>query len=173
MMKSQTMILVSLVVLLGIAQVAVGFSVLSNPKSSASSLHAISSTADDNDDEVPITSRRSILTSAVSGAILLSGIFPEPAHAVVGTLPELADTNAIVQGVTIDVVDKAQQDNMIKFLVNGFDFQVLRKRIKDSVEETVGDSRFGFIDVTLFYSSSSSLLPTLPKIENIVVRIWS
>jgi hypothetical protein len=136
MIKSPTMILVPLAVLLGITQVAVGFSILSHPKSSASALRAISSIADDNDDEVPITSRRSILTSAVSGAIILSGISPGPAHAVVGTLPELADTNAIVQGVTIDVVDKAQQDNMVAFLVNGFNFQVLRQRIKGSVQDT-------------------------------------
>jgi hypothetical protein len=161
MMKSPTMLLLSLAVLLVITQVAVGFSVVANPKSSASSLHAISSIVDDNDDEVPITSRRSILTSAVSGAIILSGFSPKPARAVVGTLPEFADTNAIVQGVTIDVVDKAQQDNMIKFLVNGFDFQVLRKRIKGSVEETVGNPKFGFIINTLFHWSSSSLLPPL------------
>lgn len=171
-MKSPKMLLVSLAVLVGITQVAVGFSVLSNPKSSASSLHAISSIVDDNDDEVPITSRRSIFTSAVSGAILLSGFSPEPAHAVVGTLPEFADTNAIVQGVTIDVVDKAQQDNMINFLVNGFDFQVLRKRIKGPVEDTVGNPRFGFIITTLFRSSHLIFFQRC-QIENIVARIWS
>ena len=165
------MLLLPLLILLGITQVAVGFSIISNPKSSASSLHAGSSTVDDDDDKVPITSRRSILTSAVSGAILLSGFSPEPAHAVVGTLPEFADTNAIVQGVTIDVVDKVQQDNMINFLVNGFDFQVLRKRIKGSVEDTVGNPRFGLI--TTIYHSSHLLFFRPCRLENIVARIWS
>ena len=87
-----------------------------------------------------LSTRRKMLKSAmaVTGSLMSVGSLPSVSNAAVGTLPEFEDTNAILQGVTINVADKAQQDNMIAFLVNGFDFQVLRKRIKDSVEETVG-----------------------------------
>ena len=61
---------------------------------------------------------------------------PERATAAVGTLPEFTDTNAILQGLTIKVADQSQQNAMIQFLENGFEFQVLRKRIRGSIEET-------------------------------------
>ena len=96
-------------------------------------------------------SRRSVLTSSsmvVVGAA--SSLFVQPeqgqlfaasparsANAAVGTLPEFADTNAIIQGITVNVADKSQQDSMINFLTGAFDFQVLRKRISGSVEDTV------------------------------------
>lgn len=85
-------------------------------------------------------SRRLLLGSAVvaSSSLVFGGLVPDSANAAVGTLPEFADSNAIIQGLTVNVADKSQQDGMIDFLVNGFDFQVLRKRIKGSVEETVG-----------------------------------
>ena len=72
-------------------------------------------------------------------------IVPNMASAEVGTLPEFADTNAIIQGITISVADASQQDAMVNFLINGFDMKVLRKRIRNSVEETVGadDGIFG------------------------------
>jgi hypothetical protein len=59
-----------------------------------------------------------------------------PANAAVGTLPELASTNAVLQGITVKVADKSQQDAMISFLVDGFDCKVLRKRIRGGLEET-------------------------------------
>lgn len=73
------------------------------------------------------------------GAVLFGSLLPmaEPANAAVGTLPEFEDTNAIIQGITVNVADKSQQDAMIDFLVRGFDFEVSRKRIKDSIEDTV------------------------------------
>jgi hypothetical protein len=64
-------------------------------------------------------------------------ISPQEAPATVGTLPEFGNTNAIIQGITVNVADKSQQDAMIDFLVNGFNFKVLRKRIADPVEDTV------------------------------------
>lgn len=84
-------------------------------------------------------SRRSILGTAATaaGALAVETCLPDHASAAVGTLPEYADTNAIIQGITVNVADKTQQDNMIDFLVNGFDFEVLRKRINGPVEETV------------------------------------
>jgi hypothetical protein len=103
-------------------------------KSETSSRH-------EHDDNDAISSaRRMILgTSALASIpLVLGGLNPEPAKAAVGTLPESADTNAIIQGITVNVADKSQQDSMINFLSDGFDFKVLRKRIKGSLEETVG-----------------------------------
>lgn len=89
--------------------------------------------------------RRAIFHSAAvaSGAFILGESNLKPANAAVGTLPEFADSNAIVQGLTVNVADQSQQNAMIDFLVNGLDFQVLRKRIKGSVEETVRSDRKG------------------------------
>lgn len=50
------------------------------------------------------------------------------ARAAVGSLPEYANTNAILQGITIVVADQSQQDAMIAFLQDGFGAQILRKR---------------------------------------------
>lgn len=93
------------------------------------------------------SSRRSLLTSTASmaGAIALGAVFPADASAAVGTLPEFENTNAVIQGITVDVADRSQQENMINFLVNGFDFEVLRKRINGPVEETVSSSSDTFI----------------------------
>jgi hypothetical protein len=78
-------------------------------------------------------------TILTGGALGVAGIVasPFPGHAAVGTLPEYADTNAIIQGITVNVADKSQQDAMIDFLTKSFDFEVLRKRIVDGVEDTV------------------------------------
>lgn len=58
-----------------------------------------------------------------------------------GTLPEFQDTNAIFQGVTIDVTDKAQYEETIQFFTNSFDgMTVLRERGGDGggiVRDTV------------------------------------
>jgi hypothetical protein len=62
---------------------------------------------------------------------------PDWANAAVGSLPEYGTTNAVIQGITVNVADRSQQDAMIDFLVNGFSFKVLRKRIDDPVEDTV------------------------------------
>lgn len=84
--------------------------------------------------------RRKFLTAITSTCAIGTGLglHPQLTNAAVGTLPEFSDTNAIIQGITVNVADKSQQDAMINFLVNGFDFKVLRKRILDSVEDTVG-----------------------------------
>jgi hypothetical protein len=89
------------------------------------------------DDDIS-RSRRSLLASAVAtitgAALLLSTT--EPSQAAVGTLPEFQDTNAILQGLTVQVADESQQDAMIAFLQQGFDFKVLRTRTKGSVTDT-------------------------------------
>lgn len=62
--------------------------------------------------------------------------FPSKSFGSVGTLPEFNDTNAILQGITIDVADSSQNQAMISFLEDGFDCKVLRKRISGTLEET-------------------------------------
>lgn len=101
-------------------------------------LHVVDGNAEDTESESS-SRRRDLLHSAAvtSGSILLGGANPMSVDAAVGTLPEFADSDAIIQGVTVKVADESQQAAMIDFLVNGFDFEILRKRLKDPVEETV------------------------------------
>ncbi len=84
-------------------------------------------------------SRRQFIHAITSTCALVTGLnlFPEPTRAAIGTLPEFGDTNAMIQGITVNVADKSQEEAMVNFLVNGFDFKVLRRRIVDSVEDTV------------------------------------
>ncbi|KAL3938120.1 MAG: hypothetical protein SGBAC_006903 [Bacillariaceae sp.] len=81
--------------------------------------------------------RRSLIHSAaaVSFSLALGNSNVPVANAAVGTLPEFGDSEAIIQGLTVNVADKSQLDAMVTFLTNGFDFQILRQRIKNSVEE--------------------------------------
>jgi hypothetical protein len=81
------------------------------------------------------SSRRSLLFGIVS-AMAVGGAAKD-ASAAVGTLPEFQDTNAILQGLTINVVDQSQLKSMVEFLTQGFGFEVLRQRIRGPVEETV------------------------------------
>eukprot|EP00977_Amphora_coffeiformis_P005310 scaffold1131_cov161-Amphora_coffeaeformis.AAC.4 len=79
--------------------------------------------------------RRKVLSLAVGiGACAI--VNPQLSHAAVGTLPEYEDTNVVLQGVTVRVADKSQQEAMIKFMTDAFDAKVLRKRIRGPVEET-------------------------------------
>jgi hypothetical protein len=55
----------------------------------------------------------------------------------VGTLPELKGAPAILQGITVSVADESQQNSMIRFLVEGFLFKVLRQRTVGTVTDTV------------------------------------
>jgi hypothetical protein len=92
-----------------------------------------------NDAIVYPVSRRSLINELFIGSSLLATttlLPPSSAMASVGTLPEYADTNNILQGITIRVADQSQQKAMIAFLEDGFDCEVLRKRIVGSVEET-------------------------------------
>ena len=111
---------------------------------------------DDDQDQIKAAStsnntRRSILQQAVisTSAILSSTLLATGgtstsstiANAAMGTLPEFEDTNAIFQGVTIDVADKAQYEETIQFFTNSFDgMTVLRERGGDGggiVRDTV------------------------------------
>lgn len=82
------------------------------------------------------TTRRNVLAQSVAGVgVTILTSFPETATASVGSLPEFQDTNVIVQGMTVRVADKSQQDAMVSFLADSFDFEIQRQRIRNNVEE--------------------------------------
>jgi hypothetical protein len=83
-----------------------------------------------------INSRRSFVASSLMVSSVFATSAVKPVQASVGTLPEFADTNTILQGITIRVADQSQQQAMIGFLEDGFDCEVIRKRITGSIEET-------------------------------------
>ena len=98
-------------------------------------------------DEVsPELSRRKMMTKTAalaSFSFLPTAIgSPKKSSAAVGTLPEFADTNAIVNGLTINVADASQQEAMIDFLIGAFDFEVQRQRIQGTIEETVSENLY-------------------------------
>jgi hypothetical protein len=70
--------------------------------------------------------RRSLLVGATMAAAAALISSPDSARAAVGTLTELQDTNAILQGITVRVTDPAQQKQMISFLQLAFDMDVVR-----------------------------------------------
>lgn len=87
----------------------------------------------------PESTRRSFVVQgiAVGSSVLVAGaVDVNPSLAAVGTLPEFSDSNAVLQGLTVNVADQSQQKSMIEFLVQGFGFEVLRQRINGSIEET-------------------------------------
>jgi hypothetical protein len=82
----------------------------------------------------------SVFLSSIS-ALSITTSSQSAAVAEVGTIPEFANMNAILQGITINVADLSQQEAMINFLINAFDCKVLRKQIRGTVEETVSRRR--------------------------------
>jgi len=77
--------------------------------------------------------RRTIIQSVgMASPLLLS----QPSTAAVGSLPEFANVDSILQGITVKVADRSQQEAMVDFLTSGFSCQVLRKRIIGQREET-------------------------------------
>jgi len=116
------------------------------------------------------STRRSLIHSAATASFSLAlGSTNIPvANAAVGTLPEFDDSEAIIQGLTVNVSDKSQLDAMVEFLVKGFDFEVLRQRIRDSVEEIVRSSLHhtsGQHAVSLGYL-------TTPKTHSFLLVAW-
>lgn len=114
-------------------------------------MNAYDDNDDDNDVNVDSASRRSALSTtfkSLLGPLALSllstsnnmsasmGIGIQMANAAVGTLPEYADSNAVLQGITIDVADTEQQKDMISFLEDGFSFKKLRQSKRGSVTDT-------------------------------------
>ncbi len=97
-----------------------------------------------NTNNIHIQSRRSIITKTLqlSLPILSTTLFPNPSYAAVGSLPEYKDSNAVLQGITLDVSDLNQQNDMIDFLKEGFGLRILRQRKVNSVTETVREILF-------------------------------
>jgi len=85
--------------------------------------------------------RRSLLTQtaksilAGSSTLLLSNNGSKPASAAVGTLPEFSETNAVLQGLTINISEYSQLLQMVNFLKDSFDFKVLRQNQFGTVTE--------------------------------------
>ncbi len=103
---------------------------------------SLESVPDQNGDNVSMElSRRKMMvkTAALASFSFLPVAVGSPASssAAVGILPEFSDTNAIINGLTVNVADASQQQAMVDFLTGAFDFVVQRQRIQGSVEETV------------------------------------
>lgn len=114
--------------------------------------------------------RRSILQRVITTSTILSStllttrsstLLPSSlsrssiANAAMGTLPEYQDTNAIFQGITLDVNDKSQYEDTIQFFMNGFDgMKILRERGGDGggvVKDTVSRKRESCFYVFFFF----------------------
>jgi len=85
--------------------------------------------------------RRSMIQKAISTTTvgLLSSLSTntQPANAAIGSMYEYSNTNAILQGITINVADISQQTSMINFLTQSFTgFKILRQGTIDSVTDT-------------------------------------
>lgn len=83
--------------------------------------------------------RRSVhgTLSAALGVVTASMIAPLESRAAVGSIPEFANTNAVMQGVTINVAENKQLLDMVNFLREGMNFKVLRQAAKGSVTSVV------------------------------------
>lgn len=90
-----------------------------------------------NDSPEEFVDRRTATTGLVSAFMgICSASLLRPitsSEAAVGTLPEFSDTNAVIQGVTVNVADSTQFYNMVDFLREGFGFKVLRQSVTGSV----------------------------------------
>lgn len=83
--------------------------------------------------------RRDIFGKAAKSMSVFGGVLVgvgTDSNAAVGSLYEYGDANAVVQGITINVADFNQQESMIKFLQDSFDFKVLRRRRVGTITDT-------------------------------------
>jgi hypothetical protein len=113
-------LLLGIVLLLLLVEPTSGFAGVQHTRQ-CTSLHASSEHAA----EEASTMRRSLLLGG-SLAAAVAMLSPYPATAAVGTLPELQDTNIVLQGITVKVSDPLQQKQTITFLQDAFDMVVLR-----------------------------------------------
>jgi hypothetical protein len=84
-------------------------------------------------------SRRSVLSNALLATAAFNALSlstPSTANAAVGKLPEYSASKSVLQGITIDVTDLTQQDEMIAFLDSGFGMKKLNQRTVGSVTDT-------------------------------------
>ena len=85
-----------------------------------------SSLQDEENHQDADSTRRSFLTTTATTAISTTLWPASQSWAAVGTLPEYQDTNVVLQGLTVKVTDPVQKNQMISFLQNAFDFEILR-----------------------------------------------
>jgi hypothetical protein len=106
--------------------------------------------------------RRSLLRSPFTSvmmtttAAIMTAIPTDPSMAFVGSLPEWQNTNIILQGVTLRVTDPSQRQQMISFLQEGFDMQILRQSPDglDTVRSTQEVLLSALLDMHAFSSFS-------------------
>lgn len=84
--------------------------------------------------------RRSALSNTAKSILasyaLVNAAMPmNKANAAVGTIPEFSDTNTVLQGLTVDVADRSQFDEMIAFTVDGFGGKILRQSKSGSISD--------------------------------------
>jgi hypothetical protein len=79
-----------------------------------------------------LSRRRFLLAAASSSTIVIansSPLFTPVANAAgLGTLPEFANTNAILQSITIDCDNIVQYEDTLNFFIYSFDMKILRQR---------------------------------------------
>lgn len=77
---------------------------------------------------------RSLLSIAVPSAAVTMSSLPS-AQAEIGTLPDFKNTNFVMQGMTVNVAELSQFDDMVSFLQDGLGFSTLRTREIGTVTE--------------------------------------
>jgi len=100
------------------------------------SLSSIKSTTNNNKSKLyaeEVLDRRSMMLKTISATTTIAAATAavlttplSPAQASIGTLPEYANTNTILQGITVKLTDPSQFEQMITFLTTCFDFKILR-----------------------------------------------
>ena len=125
--------------------------------------------------------RRNVLSAMAATITAFSSVttsstppffFANKANAAVGSLPEFSNTNAILQSITIDVIDKSQFDDTIAFFTGGaFEgMKLLRERnnvaagassggggVDDNINSMVKEAWLGFGPETLSIPSTFTL----------------
>lgn len=77
---------------------------------------------------------QSLLSIVVPSTVSTMSL-PSSVQAEVGTLPDFADTNFILQGMTVNVADLSQFDDMVSFLESGLFFKVLKEKDSGDIKE--------------------------------------
>jgi hypothetical protein len=84
-----------------------------------------------------LSRRRFLLAAASSSTIVIansSPLFTPVANAAgLGTLPEFAYTNAILQSITIDCDNIVQYEDTLNFFIYSFDMKILRQHTREKL----------------------------------------
>jgi hypothetical protein len=92
------------------------------------------------------TKLTTVAAAAATTSTILPFIRPTTANAAVGSLPELSSTNAILQSITIDTIDKSQFDETIAFFTGGaFEGMKLLREKNIASSSGGGDDKNGMV----------------------------